>query len=343
MPSVMKAVLIESKDKLQVVEMPTPVPKEGEVLVRMRCCGICGTDVEKVHGEGITTRILGHEEVGEIAALGSGVSGLSVGERVFAHHHVGCGVCSLCKRGKRTLCTEYPRHNLVPCGLAEYFIVPRYNVERGAVLRLPDSLGFEEASFIEPLACCVMGLDQADAGAADSAIIYGAGPVGLTHLKLLRSYGLKNIGIADVSEYRISLARNMGAEVTFNPTKEGERERALAALGGGPELVVIATGSSAALEDGLKVVARGGTVLLFGAPRKDASATLGMARFFLNGTTLVTSYASTEKETRAALSMLDERKIEVSDMITHRFPLESSPEAFAVASQQQCMKALVTG
>ena len=338
----MKAVLIESADKLQIVEMPRPSPKEGEVLVRLRCCGICGTDVEKVHGEGITSRILGHEETGEVAELGSGVSGLSVGDRVFAHHHVGCGQCRLCRTGQSTLCSEYSKHNLVPCGLAEYFIVPRYNVERGAVLRLPDSLGFEEGSFIEPLACCIMGLERADAKGAETALVYGAGPVGLTHLKLLRHYGVKTVAIADVSDYRIQLAMKMGADITFNPSSETQRKEALATLGGGPELVVLATGSGAAFEDGAKVVAKGGTVLLFGAPRKDAVASLGLAHMFLNGTSLLTSYASTERETSAALVMLDRREIDVSDMITHRFPLERSADAFAVASQQQCMKALVT-
>jgi len=338
----MKAVLIGSPDGLSVVEMARPTPGEGEVLVRMRCCGICGTDVEKVHGEGITTRILGHEAVGEVAEVGPGVRGVATGERVFAHHHVGCGECRLCALGKETLCAEYARHNLVPCGLAEYFVVPRYNVERGAVLSLPDSLGYEEASFIEPLACCIRGLDEAGASRACSALVYGAGPVGLTHLKLLRSYGVERVGISDVSEYRVSLARRLGAQIAFNPTREGEREGALAALGGGPELVVLATGSPAALEDALACVARGGTVLLFGAPRKDAVARLEMARLFLNGTRLVTSYAASERDTAAATAMLAERRIEVSEMITHRFPLERSADAFAVASQQQCMKALVT-
>jgi L-iditol 2-dehydrogenase len=338
----MKAALIDPTNGLQVLEVPRPEPREGEVLVRMKCCGICGTDVEKVHGEGITTRILGHEEVGEVEQLGSGVRGVSVGERVFAHHHVGCGECGLCRAGKSTLCAEYPRHNLVPCGLAEFFVVPKYNVDRGAILRLPDSLGYEEASFIEPLACCILGLEQAGAATVSSAMVYGAGPVGLTHLKLLRSYGVKKVGISDVSEYRVALARRMGADVAFNPTVEGDRERALGALGGAPELVVLATGSSAALEDGFRSVARGGTVLLFGAPRKDAVARLEMAHFFLNGTRLVTSYAASERETSAALALLADRKIQVADMITHRFPLERTSDAFAVASQQQCMKALVT-
>ncbi|MDA4136783.1 MAG: alcohol dehydrogenase catalytic domain-containing protein [Thaumarchaeota archaeon] len=338
----MKAVLIDSPGKVRIAEVPRPVPADGEVLVRLRCCGICGTDLEKVHGQGITSKVLGHEEVGEVAELGPGVTGLTVGDRVYAHHHVPCGVCGLCRVGEQTLCPEYSKHNLVPCGLAEHFIVPKYNVDRGAVLKLPDSLGFEEASFIEPLACCLRGLERADASKAGSVLIYGAGPVGLLHLKLLRTYGKKAVIMADLSEYRLSMAVKMGADATFNVSDPEQRARVLATIPGGPELVILATGSGAAFEDAMKVVARGGTVLLFGAPKKDAKATVDIAHLFLNGTKLVTSYSATEVETAGALKLLAEGTVVVADMVTHRFPLSRTDEAFAVADQQQCMKALIT-
>ncbi len=338
----MKAVVIDAPGQVRVEEMPRPAPGEGEVLVRLRCCGVCGTDLEKIHGHGITTRILGHEEAGEVVELGAGVRGFAAGDRVFAHHHVPCGACELCRRGEETFCPEYPKHNLMPCGLAEYFIVPKYNVERGAVLKLPNGIGFEEASFIEPIACCIRGLNRTNARTARSALIYGAGPVGLLQLKLLRRYGGKTVTIADISDHRLELARKMGADVTFNVSNKTQRSEALSSMPGGPELVILATGSAAAFEDAVQVVAKGGTVLLFGAPKKDAKATIDIARYFLNGTRLVSSYAASEVETREALELLASGAIKVSDMITHRFPLEKSGEAFAVADQQQCMKALIT-
>ncbi len=338
----MKAVLIDMPGQVKVTEVPRPSPAEGEVLVRLRCCGVCGTDLEKIHGHGITSRTLGHEEVGEVVELGAGVRGLSIGQRVYAHHHVACGVCELCLRGEQTLCPEYSKHNLQPCGLAEYFIVPKYNVERGAVLSLPDKLGYEEASFIEPLACCIRGLGRTNAKTAASILIYGAGPVGLLHLKLLRTYGEKRVVVSDISDYRLGLAARMGADATFNATNAEDRDRVLSSLPGGPELVVLATGSSAAFEEATRVVGRGGTILLFGAPKKDAKGTIDIARFFLNGTRLVSSYAASETETNEALELLATGRIVVSDMITHRFPLDRSRDAFAIADQQQCMKALIT-
>lgn len=337
----MKAVLLDAEGRLQVAEVPKPAPAEGEVLVKLACCGICGTDIEKIHGHGITSRILGHEEVGEVSELGAGVTGLSKGDRVFAHHHVSCGTCELCARGEQTLCPEFSKHNLVPCGLAEYFIVPRYNVERGAVLKLPADLGYEDASFVEPLSCCIRGLHAAGAEKKETVLIYGAGPVGLLHLKLLKAYGVKFVAMADVSDYRLSLARKLGADEVFNVTQV-ERGKLPPTMRSKPDLVILATGSEVAFEDAFSAVAKGGSILLFGAPKKGAEATVDIAQLFLNGTKLVTSYASTEAETAEALELIASGRVVVSDMITHRFPLSRTEEAFAVAEQQMCMKAIVT-
>jgi L-iditol 2-dehydrogenase len=262
--------------------------------------------------------------------------------RVFAHHHVPCLSCEICKRGKTTYCAEFAKHNLVPCGLAERFVVPRFNVERGAVLVLPDGLGYEEASFIEPLSCCMLGLGTARAKGVRNAVIYGAGPVGLMIFKLLRQSGVRRIAVGDVSDYRNSFSRKVGCEVVFNPANREEKERVLrGAMPDGPELVVVATASTAAFEDATKLAARGGTVLLFGAPKKGATGTIDLAHLFLNGTSVVTSYASSEKETQAATKLLSEGSLSVSDLVTHRFPLAESGRAFDAAAQQQCMKALI--
>ena len=324
-------------------DVPEPSPAEGEVLVKLKCCGVCGTDLEKVQGVGITTKILGHEAVGEVEEVGKGVPGVSVGMRVFAHHHVPCLECEICKRGKTTYCLEFAKHNLVPCGLAERFVVPRFNVERGAVIELPEGLGYEEASLIEPLSCCILGLENARARGAGSVVIYGAGPVGLMIFKLLRHYGVKRIAVGDVSEYRNSFARKVGCEHVFNPADEQEKEKVIRGpMPSGPELVVVATASAAAFEDATRLAARGGTVLLFGAPKRGATATIDLAHLFLNGTSVVTSYASSEKETQAATKLLADGALTVTDLITHRFPLSQSEQAFAAAAQQQCMKALIT-
>lgn len=339
----MKAALVGQNGGVKVENVAEPSPAEGEVLVKLKCCGVCGTDLEKVQGVGITTKILGHEAVGEVEEVGRGVSGISRGMRVFAHHHVPCGSCEVCRRGKATYCLEFAKHNLVPCGLAERFVVPKFNVDRGAVLELPEGLGYEEASFIEPLSCCILGMEAARAKGVHNAVIYGAGPVGLMIYKLLRDSGARKVAIGDVSEYRNSFARKVGAELVFNPSNQEGRETVLRdAMPDGPELVVVATASTAAFEDATRLAARGGIVLLFGAPKRGATGTIDLARLFLNGTSVVTSYASSERETQAATRLLAGGAVSVSELVTHRFPLEESERAFAAAAQQQCMKALIT-
>src|SRR5271169_6155832 len=191
----MKAALVGPMGGVKIEDVPEPSPAEGEVLVKLKCCGVCGTDLEKVQGVGITTKILGHEAVGEVEEVGRGVTEVSRGTRVFAHHHVPCLSCEVCKRGKTTYCAEFAKHNLQPCGLAERFVVPKFNVERGAVLELPEELDYEEASFIEPLSCCILGLENARASGVRSAAIYGAGPVGLMMYKLLSNGGVKKVAI----------------------------------------------------------------------------------------------------------------------------------------------------
>jgi len=339
----MKAALVGPMGGVKMEDVPDPSPAEGEILVKLKCCGVCGTDLEKVQGVGITTKILGHEAVGEVVEVGKGVSSVSVGTRVFAHHHVPCLSCEVCARGKTTYCLEFAKHNLVPCGLAERFVVPRFNVERGAVIELPEGLGYEEASLIEPLSCCILGLENARAKGAKGVVIYGAGPVGLMIFKLLRHYGVQRIAVGDVSDYRNSFARRVGCELVFNPASPEDMERVLRGpMPNGPELVVVATASATAFEEATRLAARGGTVLLFGAPKRGATATVDLAHLFLNGTSVVTSYASSEKETQAATRLLAEDAVQVADLITHRFPLSESEQAFAAAAQQQCMKALIT-
>ena len=339
---IMKAAMVGPMGGVTMEDVPEPSPAEGEVLVKLKCCGVCGTDLEKVQGVGITTKILGHEAVGEVEEVGRGVTNISKGMRVFAHHHVPCLSCEVCKRGKTTYCAEFARHNLLPCGLAERFIVPKFNVDRGAVIELPEGLGYEEASFIEPLSCCILGLENARASGARSAVIYGAGPVGLMIYKLLRHGGVTKVAVGDVSEYRNSFSRRVGCDLVFDPADQKDKERVVnGSMPDGPELVVVATASAAAFEDATRLAARGGTVLLFGAPKRGATGTIDLARLFLNGTSVVTSYASSERETQVATKLLADKALAVTDLITHRFPLSDSEQAFATAGQQQCMKALI--
>ncbi len=337
----MKALFIERPGKVVVRDMKKPSPKKGEVLVAMHSCGVCGTDLEKVRGEAITPPILGHEVVGEISELGEGVEGFRAGERVFTHHHAPCYKCGLCRRGEYTMCAEFPRHNIRPGGFSEYYVVPAWNVARGAVLPLPESVTYEEGCFIEPIGCCIRGLSRINVENHNSAVIYGAGPVGLTHLTLLQHYGYRRIAIADLSEYRLSFASKLGA-ATFDPREEEGQKAAFEIFGrDSPEIAVLATGSPSAFSDAIRTVSPGGKVLLFGAPPRGSNVSLDLSQYFLKGVSVRSSYSTSEKETVLAAKMLESGAISVTKLITHRFDLKEAPSAFEVAVEQRCVKAIV--
>jgi L-iditol 2-dehydrogenase len=250
--------------------------------------------------------------------------------------------CELCKRGEPTLCPSFGKSNIVPCGFSEYYIVPDWNVVRGAIVKLPDSLSYEEASLIEPLACCLRAIRRVDARSTSRGLIFGAGPVGLLHLKLLKDLGIEHVEVADVKQYRLDFAMKMGVSRTLNPASSTDRSILIdRAEEEKPDLVIVATGSPSAFRDALSAVAKGGRVLLFGAPSRGATAELDLERLFMRGVNVVTSYSATEQETNEATEMLGRSSIRVSDLITHRFPLAKAVEAFQKAEQEECMKAVV--
>jgi len=154
----MKAAVIKSNSNIEIKNIEKPPIGPGDMLVKMRACGICGSDVEKVFGKyGQPSMRLGHEPAGIITQIGSEISNFSGGDRVFTHHHVACysDDCHECNHGNETMCKKYYESNLEPCGLADEYIVPEWNVKHGGVLKIPDSMSFEDAAMIEPLACCI--------------------------------------------------------------------------------------------------------------------------------------------------------------------------------------------
>ncbi len=216
----------------------------GEILVHMRSCGICGTDIEKFHGDHITPPILGHEVAGEIELAGSDIEAFRKGDRVIVHHHISCRSCFYCKNGLETLCEAYPKSNLDPCGFAEYFRVPEPLVKGGTVYKLPASMSFEEGSLVEPTACCIRALRKSGIKAGNSVAIFGVGPVGLTHVQLLKLYGAAPIFAIDVLESRRQMALRLGADTTLDPVSEDVTRKVLDGTEGrGVDFVIVATGN----------------------------------------------------------------------------------------------------
>lgn len=337
----MKAAVLETAGSVVLREVPVPSLGGGDLLVALKACGICGSDLEKIRG-GYTAAppVLGHEAVGVVHEVGEGVAGFQEGDRVFAHHHVPCYDCAYCRAGSETMCPDYRRWHLDPGGFAETFRVPAWNVKHGGVLKLPTSLSFEEATFIEPLACCVRALDRFHVPKGGRVLVAGAGPMGLLTLKLLPYYGADQIIMSEVSPYRLERAGRAGA-VTINP-RERDLSKAVREKteGRGADLAVVASSNPKALLQALDSVRDGGTVGLLGIP--EGGATLpDVSRLLTREISLISSNAATERETRRALEMIAEGVVDVAPLVTHRVGLGEISKGLAVAQRGEALKVVV--
>jgi L-iditol 2-dehydrogenase len=339
---VLKTVLLDEDSKVCYRETSTPKLQKGDILVEMKVCGLCGSDIEKLHGryKGVPP-IIGHEASG-IVAKANGVKGIEEGDRIFPHHHVPCYRCYYCKHGSPTMCPDYRRVHYDPGGFAEYFRFPKWNIEHGGLLKLPKGMSFEEASFIEPTACCIRALSRYGVKRNDVVIVIGAGPIGLTFVQLLRNAEAEAYA-SDLSKVRLKAAKQLGAIQAFNPL-EADISKQLKELteGRGADIAIVASSSPKAIIQGFDCVRRGGTVGLFGVPAKGSILEYDFSDLFNTEKSIISSNATTEKETRIALNYIHKKKIDVNSLITHKFKLKEFDKAVQVAAKAEAIKVLIT-
>lgn len=342
----MKSVLLKEAPggglKATLTQLPEPKAGPGELVVEMRACGLCGTDIEKIKGHYTASMpVLGHEAVGKVVAVGRGAGDFSVGDAVFPHHHVGCHECHYCMHGSETMCGRYRGSNLDPGGFSEYFRVPQWNVSRGGVLRMPAAIDFEEASFIEPAACCIRGLERCGLTGSDSVLVVGAGPVGMIHALLLSSMEAE-VMVSDIADPRLDVARRAKVGGVVDAKAEDVVQAAKAATDGrGVDCVIAATGDKKAIVQSLDAVRRGGKVLLFGVPAVGTVLDYDVSRIFNSEVSVVTTYGATEAETSRALGLISKKKVDFASLVTHTFPLDDFEKALHAANSGQAMKVVV--
>ena len=341
----MKTAYVKEPSKISVEETEKPVLGSGEILVQMRACGICGSDIEKVFGQyGKPSMRLGHEPAGIILDVGANVNDFKKDDRVFTHHHVPCYSCHHCKHGNETMCKKYYETNLSPCGLSEEYVVPEWNVSHGGVLKLPDSLSFEEAAMIEPLACCVRAWSKYHYQEGDSVAIFGVGPTGMMHVMLAQSKKFSKIFCFDVNDFRLDFAKKFKVSETINSADNNKVEKILEQTEGrGVDIAIVATSNLKALEDSIKMVRKGGTVMMFGVPSRGANIDLDVSTIYSKEITLVTSYAASDNDTKEALRLIESKEIDVKQLVTHTYPILDSQKAFDHArSGENAMKIIIT-
>ena len=342
----MKAAVVKDNSTIEIKSIEKQSIGPGDILVKMRACGICGSDVEKVFGEyGQPSMRLGHEPAGTIIEVGSEISNFSVGDRVFTHHHVACysDNCHECNHGNETMCKKYYESNLEPCGLADEYIVPAWNVKNGGVLKIPDNMSFEEAAMIEPLACCIRAWNKFTHKNNDSIAILGIGPTGIMHALLAKLYGFRKIFCLDLNEFRLDFAKkfetmaiNSGNTNAFDKIKSETANQ-------GVDAVIVATSSLNALKDAINFVRKGGTIVMFGVPSKGATVELDMSEVYSKNITIVNSYAASDFDTKEALEKISNKQVNVLELITHKYSLEECQQAFVHAkSGDNAMKIIIS-
>ncbi len=329
----MLAVEYHSNDEVRVVELPIPEIGPGELLVQLRACGLCASDVMEWYMKPRAPLYPGHEPVGVVVAAGKGVGRFSVGQRVFMHHHVPSMVCHFCQRGSFSQCATFRATRLDPGGLAEFVRVPALNVQLD-VLPLPGELSFEAATLIEPLACCVRGINRAAIQPGDSVLILGAGSNGLILAQLAQQRGATRVMIVDPIAYRLQRALDAGIDFALDPQAGPLLEQIYAVNDGRkPDIVLVTPSKISAMQQGLELVGPGGTVLLYAPPPPSEVLPVTPNALFFQEISLRTSYSAGPHETRLALELLRSGRIRAETVITHRFPLRDAAQAFRLVAQ----------
>jgi L-iditol 2-dehydrogenase len=327
---------------IRIEEMPIPQIGPGELLVRVAACGICGSDVMEWYRLDRAPLVLGHEIGGQVVAVGEGVEKYKEGDRITAAHHVPCNTCHYCLSGHHTVCDTLRRTNFDPGGLAEYIRLSAIHVDRGVFL-LPNEVSYEEATFVEPLACVLRAQRRAGLRPGSSVLVIGSGIAGLLHVQLARALGAGRLMATDISDYRLEAARRFGAEATFQADEDLPARIREVNEGRLADFVIVCTGAKSALLQVLEMVERGGTVLFF-APT-DPGVTIPVSineLFFRRDTTLTTSYAGSPADYQTALRLVRAGNLPVRQMITHRFSLAEASLGFQlVAEAKSSIKVII--
>jgi L-iditol 2-dehydrogenase len=338
----MKQLVCTATGILQVVSVPVPEIGDSEILVRMSGCGICGTDLMKVYDAATPKPVqLGHEITGTVEKVGNGISSLVQGQRVAVAHHAPDYHSHYTRRGSPTQDPAFKASNIEPGGFAEFVRVPA-NLVPHTVIAVPGHVPDERAVFMEPLACCLRALDRVPVAAGDSALLVGAGAIGLLFVPLLLSQGVAT-AIADVRPERLDMAKQWGASQTAladsDDTAAASRK---VSDGRGVDLVILTVVNAVTLELALLCVRDGGWIIPFGV-KPGMMPPVDLWQLYRREVSLVTSYSATPEGLARAMATLAGPGMELESTVSHRLPLLQAAHGFELMHKGQASKVIITG
>jgi len=323
-----------------ITDIDDPTPGKGEVVIDVRACGVCGSDIYKAQ-KAIKDpgAVLGHEAAGVIAAVGEGVHRFKKGDRVLAWHHAPCGSCHYCKRGSFSMCRQFIATNFYPGGFSEKILLPRELVS-SALFKLPPDTSYELASLVEPLGCLYRALERTKLRKDDVALIIGAGFIGQLALSALNEL-VGNVVITDVRPERLDLAERRGATAAVTHEKAKDDVIKLS-RGRGADYVLMTFTSQKTIAEAQDIVRDGGTICQFAGPLTSGEPNWSSDLIYHKDLTVYGSYSPSPASFNTAFRKITWGDIDLSDIELKNYPLDETGVAFQDQAEHRVMKAIVT-
>jgi L-iditol 2-dehydrogenase len=337
MPASMKAAIWHNNRDIRLEEMPIGRPGPGEMLVKVISCGICGSDVVEWYRLPRAPLVQGHELGAEVVEVGSFVTRFQPGDRVFIAPKVPCGVCRYCRDGHFPQCSEIKER--LPGGFAEYILVPEVLLEKGAYL-LPESVSYDQSTFIEPLACVARSQRLAGLREGQSVLVLGCGMSGLLQIQLAKTKGC-TVAATDVVERKLDYARSFGADLVIR-AEEDVPGRVTGFLRKKPDAVMLCASAIPAVNQAWRCVDKGGAIVFFAVPGPEKIVTIPVNDFWTKEVRILTSYYCGPPDIQLAMELIASRAIDVDRMITHRLPLDEIARGFElVMAGDEAIKVII--
>jgi L-iditol 2-dehydrogenase len=337
--SQMRAGVYRGEGSVVVESVPVPRIGEGEVLFRVAACGICGTDIKKIHhGFVKPPQILGHELAGTVVEVGRGVTKFKPGDRVVSFHHVPCGACFYCERRLFSQCAGYKKVGLTAGfdpnggGFAQYVRAMPWVVESG-MLRLPAEATFEDATFVEPVNTCLKAVRKARVAPGEKVLVLGQGPIGMLLMLLAKNEGAE-VFTSDPMPGRRAASERFGASKSFDPAKDNLLTEIRAQTEGrGADAVLLAVPNPSLVPEALALTRPGGRVLLFAHNDPVMQLDFPASAVGIEEKEILGSYSASIDEQEESASLVFRHHLPVRELISHRFPLERIAEALELAAR----------